>query len=93
MMIGDYTNKQFTITETEIANVRNRIATLGLPKCTDPVEYIVDSTVDIFKDQKNVIAGIASHQEDTNDEGITTSTITVNNWQNVVAFRSAQCRQ
>lgn len=86
MMIGDYTNKQFTITETEIANVRNRIVALGLPKCTDAVEYIVDNTVDIFKDKKNVIAGIASHQEETNDEGITTSTITVNNWQNVVAF-------
>lgn len=86
MMIGDYTNKQFTITETEIANVRNRIVALGLPKCTDAVEYIVDNTVDIFKDKKNVIAGIASYQEETNDEGITTSTITVNNWQNVVAF-------
>ena len=48
MMIGDYTNKQFTITETEIANVRNRIVALGLPKCTDAVEYIVDNTVDIF---------------------------------------------
>lgn len=86
MLLSDYGDKKFTITETEIANVKNRITALGLPKCTDAVEYIVDNTVDIFKNKKNVTAGIASHQEETNNEGITTSTITVNNWQNVVAF-------
>lgn len=86
IQIDDYSSKQFTITEAEIANVKERITALGLPKCTDAVEYIIDTTVDIYKDKKSVVAGIASHEEETDDKGITTSIITVNNWQNAVAF-------
>ena len=75
--IGDYSNKQFTITEEEIEDVKARIANLGYSKPRVALEYLTDDNTEIYKNQSALIKGTAVRDG---------KVFTMNGWQNAVAF-------
>lgn len=75
--IHDYSDKEFTITESEIDELKNRIKALGYSKPGVALEYLTDDNTDIYKNQSALVKGTAARDG---------KTFTMNGWQNAVAF-------
>lgn len=75
--IGDYTDKKFTITQSEINDLKKRVAGLGYAKPDVALEYITDNTVELYKNKPSITAGTVGREENK---------FTLNNWSNVAAF-------
>lgn len=75
--ISDYGDKEFTITESEINDVKNRIKALGYSKPGVALEYLTDDNTEIYKNQSALVKGTATRDG---------KTFTMNGWQNAVAF-------
>lgn len=75
--VNDYGNRQLTVTNSYVNQIKQEINALALPIATDKIEYICDSNWVYFKNKANVIKGTATK----NGRRITTS-----GYQNVVAY-------
>ncbi len=76
-VVGDYTSRQFTITENDVAELKQYIKDKNFPKPGYKVQYITDVNKHIYKDKLNVVQG--THTQDG-------STFTPTGWKNVVAY-------
>lgn len=77
MEIDDYGKAQLTVETSQIEEVKRRIAAMNLPKLTVPIEYITDVNWEYFKKKATIAVGTAGRNENN---------VTLNNWQNVVAY-------
>lgn len=68
---------QHTLTEATIASVKARIAALGLPKPTQPIEYISDNNYSLFTNPQPVVPGTSIRRD---------RTLVFDGWKNVVVF-------
>ena len=75
--IFDYSDKQFTITQSEVDALKNRVVALGYSKPGVALEYITDNTVELYKSKPSITKGSAVRSGNE---------IVLNGWQNVVAF-------
>lgn len=77
--ITDYSKAQVTITQGQIDALKNEIKTRGYSTPAESVEYITDSSWQVYKNQQTIISG--------GKATISGTTITIpTNWQNAVAF-------
>ena len=77
-IIDDYGKSKFVLTEVEANAVKNRIASLNLPKEDIALEYITDGNAHLFKDKPSIIQGSKA--------SINSQSVKISGWQNVVAF-------
>lgn len=90
--VEDYDMRTLTVTENSANEVRRKISALGYSKPDVALEYISDNTYELYKNpaQYPVIAGSpATHTPKNYSEGEHSGTgeeITIQNWQNVVAY-------
>ncbi len=75
--VSDYTSAQFTITEEDLAELKQYIKDKNFPKPEYKIQYITDVNKHIYKDKLNVVQG--THTQNA-------STFTPSGWQNVVAY-------
>lgn len=75
--IDDYGVKRVTITDAQIAKIKQRIKDLNLPKLDVSIEYLSEHSIQCYKDRLDVQAGTASHSGNT---------LTMTNWKHVVAY-------
>ena len=77
-IIDDYGKKPFVLTEVEANAVKNRIASLHLPKEDIALEYITDNNAHLYKDKPSIIEGSKA--------SINSQSVKISGWKNVVAF-------
>ncbi len=76
-----------TITQQRVNEVKEKIKALAYPKFPDiPLEYITDRTVPCFKNNLHVVSGSPAHWDKTNPDVNVKRYITIDGWQNVVAY-------
>lgn len=77
--IEDYETKTLKITEEMVSRLKEKVESLGYEKLQDvALEYISDNTWELYRNRPQVVPG-----ENATRNG---NTITIRNWQNVVAY-------
>lgn len=75
--IDDYGTGQFTVTQSQIDEIKSRVAALGYPAPAVALEYITDNNYETFQTQASVVSGTASRNGDQ---------LSLDDWKNAVAF-------
>lgn len=77
MELDDYGTGRFTISQTQIDALRQRVEALGLPQPDVPLEYITDNNQEAFKNKAGIVKGTASRSG---------SQLTMKDWKNVIVY-------
>lgn len=75
--MDDYGTGQFTVTQTQIDALKERVEALGLPQPEVALEYITDNNWETFKNKASVVKGTATRNDDQ---------LTMKDWQNVIVY-------
>ena len=77
--IEDYDTKTLKVTEEMVDELKKKVENLGYDKLQNiALEYISDNTWELYKNKPEVISGTNATRSG--------NTITIKNWQNVVAY-------
>lgn len=77
-VIEDYSTEPMKVTKSMAEDLRTKVEALGYPKPDIALEYISDNTWEWYKNKQSVVAG-----DNATRSG---KTITIRNWQYVVAY-------
>lgn len=75
--IEDYGKERFSVTQSQIDEIKRRVEGLGYPAPAVALEYITDNNYETFKTQASVVSGTASRSGDQ---------LSLSDWRDVVAF-------